>query len=281
MTVARALHAVQTTPSVESVARLFHRLNRVIPENQVVAVVAPTTSVSEALEIMKKMGFSQLPVAEGDAVLGIFSFRSLAEGVVRVGKWKTAIGDLPVEEFVEQPKFARITDEFNAIFDSLDRDGAVLVGEPDRLQGIVTAIDVLRYLYGVASPFVLVAEIELSLRALISLAVDDQLLTSCAKVTLAAKYGEDKVPTSVSAMEFGDYIQLIGHGDNWHHFARTFGGMRETVRAKLEDIRDLRNSIFHFKRDLTWEDHEKLAQYRDWALMRARKSDALQKGARV
>lgn len=281
MNALRALHATQSIPPAESVAKLFHRLNRVIPENQVVAVVAPTTKVSEALQTMKKMGYSQLPVVEGDAVLGTFSYRSLAEGAVRLGKLKTKIGDFPVEEFVEKAEFARVTDEFNAIFDWLDRDSAVFIGEPDRLQGIVTAIDVLRYLYCVASPFVLIAEIELALRALISLAVDDELLITCAKVTLASKYGDDKIPMTVSEMEFNDYIQLVGHGDNWKHFAHSFGGMRETVRAKLEDIRDLRNNIFHFKRELTLEDHQKLAQYRDWALMRARKSDALQKGGRV
>ena len=281
MNTLRALHAAQLIPPAESVARLFHRLNRVIPDNQKVTVLASTSKVSEAIRTMKKMGYSQLPVVEGETVLGIFSFRSLAEGAVRLGKLKIAIGDLQVDEFVEKAQFARVTDEFNSIFDWLDRNDAVLIGEPDRLQGIVTAIDVLRYLYGVASPFVLIAEIELALRALIALAVNDELLITCAKVTLTSKYGEDKIPTTVSEMEFNDYIQLVGHGDNWKYFSHVFGGMRETVRAKLEDIRDLRNNVFHFKRELTWEDHEKLSQYRDWALMRARRSDALQKGGRV
>ena len=40
------------------------------------------------------------------------------------------------------------------------------VGDPDRLLGILTPMDVLRYLYGVASPFVQLAEIEVGLRAL-------------------------------------------------------------------------------------------------------------------
>jgi len=81
-------------------------------------------------------------------------------------------------------------------------------------------------------------------------------------------------------MEFGDYMQLVGHGDNWKHFAPVFGGMRETVRAKLEEIRDLRNDIFHFRREITLDDHEKLSQHRDWVLMKARKADARSKGGR-
>jgi hypothetical protein len=107
------------------------------------------------------------------------------------------------------------------------------------------------------------------------------MLTACAKASLASKYDAAKIPATASEMDFNDYIQLVGHGENWRFFAPVFGGMRETVRAKLEDVRELRNDVFHFKRELTWEDHEKLAQYRDWALMRARRADALQKGGRV
>jgi hypothetical protein len=139
-------------------------------------------------------------------------------------------------------------------------------------------MDVLRYLYGIANHFVLIAEIELALRALIALAVENELLASCAKRSLGSKYEEDRIPTKLSDMEFNDYIQLVGHGENWEHFKIVFGGMRETTRAKLEEIRVLRNDVFHFKRELTWEDHEKLAQHRDWVLLKARKADARQKG---
>ncbi len=280
MNVVKVLRETAGVLPTESISRLFHRLNRVLPENQRITTIGSTASVNQALLMMKKSGFSQLPVVEGESVLGVFSYRSLALGILQLGKVKSEIGDLPVEEFVEKLPYARVTDEFNAIFDWLDRNDAVLIGEPDRLQGIVTAIDVLRYLYGVASPFVLIAEIEISLRALISLAVDEALLVDCAKRTLASKYGENRIPLTLSHMEFNDYVQLLGHGDNWKYFAPVFGGMRETLRAKLEDIRDLRNDIFHFKREITWEDHERLAQHRDWTLMRARKADALKKGGR-
>jgi predicted transcriptional regulator len=261
-------------PAPESIAELFHRLNRVIPENQIVVKVSSTTKVCEAMQAMKKAGYSQVPVVEAETVLGVFSYRSLAEGVMRMRKTKMAVGDLPVEEFVEKAHFARVTDDLATIFDWLDRNSAVLVGEQDRLQAIVTAMDVLRYLYGVASPFVLLAEIELALRALISIAVEGELFAKCAKASLTSKYGPDKVPTRMNEMDFNDYIQLVGHGDNWKYFAPIFGGMRETVRVKLEEIRDLRNDVFHFKRELTPDDHENLVQDRDWMLMRARKADA-------
>jgi Transposase DDE domain group 1 len=48
-------------------------------------------------------------------------------------------------------------------FDAMDRDNGILIGTPERLVGILTPMDFLRYLYQVANPFVLVSEIELAL----------------------------------------------------------------------------------------------------------------------
>src|SRR5262245_49483591 len=54
------------------IAELFHRLKRLIPENQTVTTVGPNASVAETLKIMRKGGFSQVPVVEGTPVLGLF-----------------------------------------------------------------------------------------------------------------------------------------------------------------------------------------------------------------
>jgi hypothetical protein len=47
------------------------------------------------------------------------------------------------------------------VFDAMDRDNGVLIGTPERLIGVFTPMDCLRYLYSLASPFVMVSEIEL------------------------------------------------------------------------------------------------------------------------
>ncbi|MFZ0928026.1 MAG: hypothetical protein WAN11_05475, partial [Syntrophobacteraceae bacterium] len=60
-------------------------------------------------------------------------------------------GDLRVDEFLEQFEFARVTEEMSRVFDAMDRDDGVLIGTPERLVGILTPMDFLRYLYQVAS----------------------------------------------------------------------------------------------------------------------------------
>jgi hypothetical protein len=184
---------------------------------------------------------------------------------------------LLVEDCLEKATFARVTDEFADWFEFIDHHDAVLVGEPSRLQGIVTAMDILRYLYRVASPFVLIAEIELGLRALMQLAVDADTLASCARECLKDKYKDkdkDKLPTRLEDMTFNDYVQIVGDGRCWDHFKPIMGGNRGRTRARLEQLRDLRNVVFHFKHKITVEEYETLAAGREWMLLKARVTEA-------
>ena len=60
---------------------LFHLVNALVPDEQNVTVVRPDTPVREALDLMRENGFSQLPVMEGDRVIGVFSYRSFANRI--------------------------------------------------------------------------------------------------------------------------------------------------------------------------------------------------------
>ena len=75
----------------DRLSALFHMVNRLLPEKQVVVWVTPETrllpekqivvwvtpetSAREALALMRKHGFSQLPVVQGSTVLGLFRSR--------------------------------------------------------------------------------------------------------------------------------------------------------------------------------------------------------------
>ena len=90
---------------IESITELFHLVKSLIPDGQEPICVSPGTTVSEAVQKMESLHFSQLPVVEGNAVLGIFSYRSFASRLLRMGERKQFAGDLTVDEFVEQFSF--------------------------------------------------------------------------------------------------------------------------------------------------------------------------------
>lgn len=269
----------------ELVSELFHRINRVIPLDQRLVSVAPDTPVVDAIRLMRERGFSQLPVIEGTELLGVFSYRSFGRAIAELSltelnRDKRDPGDLPVDEFLEQFDVARVTDEMSSVFDAMDRDNAVLIGGPDRLQGILTPMDFLRYLYWLASPFVMLSEIELGLRALIRLAVGEADLRSCIRNSLSQLYGES-LPKTLEELTFDNYKILLTNSNNWPHFQPVFGGTRERTSAKLREVGEIRNDLFHFRRELTARDHEIIANQRDWVLLKARQADARRKGDRV
>jgi predicted transcriptional regulator len=161
------------------VSEVFHQINRLIPQNQTVLTVPPTYSVRSAVELMQEHRYSQIPVVSNGEVLGVFTYRCFAREAAGLSlddiqRQRCAPGDLQVDEFLEKFSFARVTEEMEGVFESLDRDDAVLVSAPTNLIGVLTPMDFLKYLYQVASPFVLISEIELSLRTLIRLALHDE-----------------------------------------------------------------------------------------------------------
>lgn len=256
-----------------SIVELFHMVRSLIPGDQKAVTVTPETTVAEAVEIMKEHGFSQLPVVSGNAVLGNFSYRSLTSKLLQLKTVDADLRDLPVDEFMEWSTFVQPTDKWEATLEILNREDAVLVGNRDNLQGIVTSMDVLTYLHRLASPFVMLAEIELSLRRIIEACVDGETLRKCTVNSLASKYAVENMPPSPSAMTFNDYVSIIGDSRNWPYFEPAFGKgnwMRKNTIARLTEVRDLRNVTFHFKRQLDQQDYTTLAKHRDWLEMKTR-----------
>jgi CBS domain-containing protein len=258
-----------------SLVALFHLVNSLLPDEQDIVSVPPDTPVTRALEIMRAQGFSQLPVMEGNVVLGVFSYRSLAN---RIRDWDRAdLHRVDVDECLEELKFIRVTDEIESLFACLDRDGAVLVGDPDRLIAVATPTDVIQYLYGVTHPFVLIQEIELVLRGLVRTAIDDDDLAAHISRAVADKYrdAEDRVPTRLVDLSFGELVQTVTHGSNYAEtFCVLLGRNRDSARSYLDPIPRLRNEVFHFRRALTGEDLQVLAGTRAWLLRKAKAAEA-------
>lgn len=252
--------------------RLFHRVNSVIPEAQEVVTVGPLTPVGEALVLLERHRFSQVPVIRGVEVLGSFSYRSFSRRAIELQRGRYRLEELPVEEFMEDLDIAHATAELVSIFEALDRDDAVLIGAPNDLQAIVTPMDVLRYLYRLAEPYIQIGEIERSLRMVVVASVNGEELAECARNALAQQYKgqEGELPTQAEAMTLGQLVAIVRDGRNWKHFEPLLGSRRELVAARLSPLPDLRNDVFHFRRELTDGDRITIAVVRDWLLGKLR-----------
>jgi len=263
----------------QSLRDLFHSVGRILPEEQELITIAPDTLVRDALGVMKKHNVSQIPVVTGDELLGVFSYRSFAEGIIRLSERERNICELPVEAFYEDLKFATVSDELAALLDEFELKDAVLIGSESKLQGIVTTIDALRYFYEVASAYVMLGEIELAVRELMRASMNDSELNESIDKCLK-KYYEEKslhLPVSLEEMSFNDYVSILSFKGFWEKFKDTFGGVYSVVQTKLEPLPRLRNEVFHFRRTLTVEDYDILRDVRDWLLKRIKKLEATRK----
>jgi len=253
---------------------LFHIIKRIFPESQVITTFAPDKPVKDAIFELKEKGFSQVPVVEQGEVLGVFSYRSFAENLLGIPKPEKDPLNLPVEEFLEKVEFAQFTDDIQKYIDELDLRDSILIGLSNNLQGIITTMDVLNYFNKVASSYIMLGEIELSMRQLINMSITNEELITCIEKTIKQNYVGRDTPKCVEDLTLNDCVILLNYGDTWEKFKKFFGSSRTLVHGKLEPIPQYRNDVFHFRRDLTDTEYSKLKQTRDWLLIRVRKANA-------
>lgn len=258
---------------------VFHEVGRLFSGEVTPVTVSPSDTVDAALRLMQEHRYSQLPVVENGDVRGVFSLWSLAR-LVEQAPTKLDILNVEVEEAMETIPSVTVRDSLHSIMALLDRHEALIVDSPAGVQALVTHSDVLRYFYRVARPFILLQEIELALRALIAISAPGDELNVCTRRALNKKYESLRqgIPLVVEEMSFDDYRSIITNKDNWPLFEGTMGKNRLLIAGKLERIRDLRNTVFHFKEELSVLDYQTLVAERDWLLTKARRASGGVKG---
>lgn len=249
---------------------VLYQVRYLLPEVQRLVTVTPETVACDALSLMKHHGYSQVPIVQHDAVLGVFSHRSFSEGVLEfAGESRLRPEKLPVIDFVEELGFAELRTDIGDLLTQLDVDNAVLIGTPRRLVGIATPMDALRFFYRAATAFLLVQEIERGIRILLTAALSGndlgKAMTRC-KLDVPNRAGG--APSTLEDLSFGDYLQLISNKENWVYLKPVFGTSRDLVMTKLRPVQQLRNDAFHFRRELTDTDNERLRSVRRWLRIR-------------
>ena len=222
MNLLRQLGLVVEPDASHPLSSLFHRLSRIIRDDQELTTLPSNTPVSDAIRLMEEKGFSQIPIREGSHIVGVFSYRSFAVQSVGFGDPKARPVDLTIGDFAEDLPFVSPFNFFHEVIDKLDRYDALLLGTPENSVAIVTAMDILRYLYGATSPYVLVAEIELAIRALMSRCMEGRTTRDLFESCLKSKYG-DNLPAKLEDLTFDDYQTIITNKSNWDVFKDAFG----------------------------------------------------------
>lgn len=213
-------------------------------------------SIQAALERMLDNNFDQLPVMSDDRVEGTITYKSAVKYVksidaprVEETSVKIALNTNP--DFVDQNH-----DIFN-LFETLAEDDYVLVGHREELKGILTRYDVFYFLEHQVDPFLKIGEIEESLRHVFRESVDD--LERCIEETFADRAEHDEryePPDRLDQFSFDEYRMFMMR--NLDQLPSRISQEREIVETLLEDIRDTRNALFHFRAEADDVDRHQL-----------------------
>ncbi len=139
-------------PKLSLVKKIFQVLEEIegksvdaktIMHSPVISVSA-SESIKRAAEIMIEHEISQMPVVEGDAVVGSITENAIVKAVLEKG---SAAENLCVRDVMEQP-FPTVSpsESLNSISRLLLENPAVLVVEKGKIVGIITKQDIMKFL---------------------------------------------------------------------------------------------------------------------------------------
>ena len=214
--------------------------------NTDVECVAPSASIQEAYTTMFLNKYSQLVVANNPKprqqdIKGIVSFQSMAKALMN-GKPAT-VGDCIDTDVC----FAEIHTDLKSVVHQLGVNDVVLViGHDKRLQGIVTAWDLAEEFAELADPFKRIGEIEERLRALVRKRLGKDKVAEFLMVHGLS--GNDPI-AEIEEMTMGELQRVLEFPEHWDALELAYD--RVVFINALDEARDFRNRLMHFRDPLT------------------------------
>lgn len=237
--------------------------------------VAKEDMVSKALAIMIEYDYSQLPVITKKNDLDIPEGMITYEGILRgIRNFNAGIQDLRVRDVMVPAPTYSVEDDLFDILDRLKDTNAVLILDiygPD-LVGIVTSYDTTEYFRDRTEDLMRVEDIELMIKEFIKDAYLDKngevifskLDTAANQISHSNWNGENQKEKTFEDLNLSEYIALLLCKENWPYFSPIFGVQRSYILELLNGVREIRNSLAHFRGDLSAEQRDRLKFATEW-----------------
>jgi len=214
------------------------------------------TTIQDALTIMLENEFDQLPVLNDGYVEGTVTYRTVAKYIKSMDEPRIAETSVKIALQTE-PEFVDRDRDLFELFETLAEDAYVLIGNREDLEGILTRYDVFYFLRDEVDPFLKIGEIENSLRELFYNSYDD--LEDRIEETFADRAENDDSytpPESPEEFSFKEYQIFMMR--NLDQLPGQLQQDSEMVKHLLEDIRETRNALFHFRAQADEVDRDQL-----------------------
>lgn len=222
-------------------------------------------TVRDALVQMVENNYSQLPIVDaGGRLAGIISEQSISRTYYHLGD-DVSVLDLKVTACSDRPATVPIDRDIFDVLDRLQRSDAVVIIENEEPVGILTTHDTTSFFRSVSEGFIIVEDIEVTLRQLIdeTLPTDEERRRAMQNAFRHLMKSEDARAPEYERMSFGDYINLIVNGKNWEQFKSRFES-RPLFHRYMNQVRDIRNQLAHFRGQLDAVQQDVLTRALAW-----------------
>ncbi|MCA9941481.1 MAG: DUF4268 domain-containing protein [Anaerolineales bacterium] len=227
-------------------------------------------TVRDALALMLQHNYSQLPVVNADGkLMGIISEQGINRTLYHIDA-RIPLLDYPLFHCLERVTAVPLeTDAFD-VLNWLEKTLTIVVVDDTRIPlGILTAFDLTLFFRDISEGLVLVEDVEVMLRQLIDQALPHEPERQEAMQNALKNYfknGTEELPC-LEQLTFNDYIKLIGNNKNWSYFEATLQS-KELFRIYMEQVRDIRNQLVHFRGQLDAVQRDALQRARAWLVNR-------------
>lgn len=100
---------------------------------------------------------------------------------------------------------------------------------------------------------------------LVKAGIQTQALQKSIAQQMFEQYLYRKEPTKTfDRLSLNQYIDLFLYESRWSHYSQIFSLERKHIRTLLEDVRDIRNSLAHFRDTVSKQQHETLLKCKNW-----------------
>jgi CBS domain-containing protein len=237
-------------------------LGQLVPLDQKIVTVPSACPVNVAFETMRENSFDQVPVEAPDgSIIGVFSYRSFATYLSTYKFSGDSLGR-QVIDLSDDPQFFRQSENISAVVDTLHANGVVIIGNEHDVDALVTLYDLLIFMWDITHPFILIGDIETTLRDMMSAACPTERIEEVIGRTFPLE--GSRIPTSLEQLSFGELLNVLRNGRNFGEYYRYVFNDKNLISQTLEPVLDIRNSMFHFREQLLDNDLEKLKAAHRW-----------------
>ncbi|MCX5511096.1 HPP family protein [Pseudomonas sp. BJa3] len=235
-----------------AVSEPAYRVSRLPAANTTLITVKPDESLTQAVTLMLRHDYSQLPVMTNERdVKGVISWESIAPKLAL-----TQSESVLVRDYMKEHKEINASESIFSAIPRIVEHSYVLVRASDRrISGIITTTDLSLQFQQLSEPFLLLSEIENHIRKLIDGKFTKEELSGVVNPSDRGRTIE-----SVADLTFGEYIRLFESPELWRKTGLKVD--RAIFTKELDKVRVVRNDVMHFDPDgISEDDHELLHHF--------------------